>query len=287
MHTVLFFLHHMSIYIIDWLINKPVLLTGTIPPEVTYGKKVIYLDEEKKQQLWVVVWYEIETTKKWTFLHLVEGSIEEQWNQNHKKALELFDIFKKDFNKSFPESVPVTARMNLQWWIVYFYFFAEVRFQFAEFVKVFRQKIGYNFFLYQVWARDRIRLDPRADGMYCASGHGTGLDCKTFKHPMPNVESDAIMLQQLEWRDIEKLKWLCGKLKCSLNYEKDYYEQETKKYPSRWTYFTIQGDKVKCLWFNVMTEEIKIRNENTEQISKISLNEYIKTLSSSKPTVQW
>jgi cell fate regulator YaaT (PSP1 superfamily) len=277
----------MPIYVIDRLINKPVLLTGTIPSDVTYGQKVVYLDDEKKQQVGIVLGYEIETAKEWKFLYALQGDQAIHHDENQKKAHELFQVFKKDFKENFPESVPVTARMNLQWSMVYFYFFAELRFQFAEFVKVFRQKIGYNFFLYQVWARDRIRLDPRADGMYCASGHGTWLDCKTFKHPMPNVESDAITLQQLDWRDIEKLKWLCGKLKCSLNYEKEYYEQETKKYPTRGAYFSLQGERVKCLWFNVMTQEIKIRNEQTEQITKISLQEYMHTISSSKTNNQW
>jgi len=54
----------MPIYVIDRLINKPVLLTGTIPSDVTYGQKVVYLDDEKKQQVGIVLGYEIETAKE-------------------------------------------------------------------------------------------------------------------------------------------------------------------------------------------------------------------------------
>lgn len=90
-----------------------------------------------------------------------------------------------------------------------------------------------NFFLYQVGARDRIRLDPNADGMMCASGHGYGLDCKMFHYPLPNIDTESLIVQQLEGRDIEKMKGLCGKLKCSLVYEEDRYRDESKKYPSR------------------------------------------------------
>jgi len=43
-------------------------------------------------------------------------------------------IYEK-FKKEFPESVPVTARMNLYATEIYFYFYAETRFNFAEFVK--------------------------------------------------------------------------------------------------------------------------------------------------------
>lgn len=276
----------MSTYVLDWLINKPVRLTGTIPEGVSYGHKVVYKDDEGQQMVGVVLGYDIETTKSWTFMYPLRNTEEEQFNNHQKKALDLFQIFKKDFKEWFPESVPVTARMSLNGTLAYFYFYAETRFQFGEFVKLFRQKIGYNFFLYQVGARDRIRLDPRADGLYCASGHGTTMDCKMFRHPMPTVESDAVILQWLEGRDIEKLKWLCGKLKCSLNYEKEYYETENRKYPSKWSFFRYQGDDVKCIGFNILTQEIKIRNDKTEQILKISLDDYQKTLAP-KPSHTW
>lgn len=273
----------MSFYVLDRLINKPVCIAGDTPEGVSYGHKVVYKDDEWQEMVGIVLWYEMETTKKWTFLYALREEKEEKFTINQKKALDLFVTFKKDFKEWFPESVPVTARMNLAGNLVYFYFYAETRFQFADFVRAFRQKIGCNFFLYQVGARDRIRLDPRADGMYCASWHGTGLDCKMFRHPMPNVESDTVMLQQLEWRDVEKLKWLCGKLKCSLNYEKDYYESETKKYPHKWTFFRYMGDDVKCIGYNILTQEIKIRNDKTEQILKISLDDYQKILLSKQP----
>ena len=276
----------MSLYVLDRLINKPVRLSGSVPETVKYWHRVIYKDDEWQQMVGIVLGYDMETTKSGTFLYPLSWNEEEQFNLHQKKALELFEIFRKDFKVGFPESVPVTARMNLNGTLAYFYFYAETRFQFAEFVRSFRQKIGYNFFLYQVGARDRIRLDPRADGLYCASGHGTWLDCKIFRHPMPTVESDTVLLQQLEWRDIEKLKGLCGKLKCSLNYEKEFYEEETKKYPSKGMLFRYQGDDVKCIGFNVLTQEIKIRNDKTEQILKISLDDYRKTLQS-KPVHSW
>lgn len=273
----------MSFYVLDRLINKPVRIAGDQPEGVSYGHKIIYKDDEGQDMVGIVLWYDMETSKTWTLIAPLRDAQETQFNTNQQKALDLFVTFKKDFKEWFPESVPVTARMNLAGNLVYFYFYAETRFQFADFVRSFRQKIGYNFFLYQVWARDRIRLDPRADGMYCASWHGTWLDCKIFRHPMPNVESDTVMLQQLEGRDVEKLKWLCWKLKCSLNYEKEYYESETKKYPHKWMFFRYQWDDVKCIWFNILTQEIKIRNDKTEQILKINLDEYQKTLLSKQP----
>jgi cell fate regulator YaaT (PSP1 superfamily) len=108
----------------------------------------------------------------------------EQFEKNQSRAQELFSSFRTKFKAEFPE--------------IYFYFFAEGRYNFSEFVRAFRPEVGMNFFIYQVGARDRIRLDPRADGMYCASGHGYGLDCKMFHHPMPNIDTDVLVAQQLE-----------------------------------------------------------------------------------------
>jgi cell fate regulator YaaT (PSP1 superfamily) len=105
----------------------------------------------------------------------------------------MYDLFAEKFTKEFPEAVPLTARMNSHGNQVYFYFFAETRFQFGEFVKTFRQQIGYHFFLYQVGARDRVRLHPRLEERYDPSG--MPLMYHIFKHPLPNVESDMLASQ--------------------------------------------------------------------------------------------
>jgi cell fate regulator YaaT (PSP1 superfamily) len=44
---------------------------------------------------------------------------------------------------------------------------------------------------------------------------------------------ENLVMQNLEGRDIEKLKGRCGKLKCSLIYELETYIQESKKFPPK------------------------------------------------------
>jgi hypothetical protein len=134
---------------------------------------LIYSDEDDNEMVGILLGYDVSTSKKGKFLYPLIGEQAKHFAKYQRKSLELFEIFKQDFKAEFPTSVPVTARMNLQGNQAYFYFYADTRFNFSDFVREFRRKIGYNFFLYQVGARDRIRLDPKADGMYCASGHGT------------------------------------------------------------------------------------------------------------------
>ncbi|MEI7478503.1 MAG: hypothetical protein WCJ81_08815 [bacterium] len=44
---------------------------------------------------------------------------------------------------------------------------------------------------------------------------------------------DNIALQSLEGRDIEKLKGRCGKLKCSIVFERELYLAETATFPKK------------------------------------------------------
>ncbi len=269
-----------TIYVLDWLNTKPVKLTGELPPDLKPKDRIVYQDSEWKEMVGTLLGYSVDSAKTGTFMYSLQGQQAENFDKYQEKALKLYELFKEKFGTSFPESVPLTARMNLQWNQVYFYFFAETRFDFAVFVKEFRQEIGYNFFLYQVGARDRVRLHPHLEERFDTSG--LPLIYHIFKHPLPNVEGDVISLQQLEGRDIDKLKDRSGKLDHSLNFEKDIYEEESKRFPYRGEVVTFEGKKMKCTGINILTEEIKLRGQSDDdptefrgEFRKITLTEYL------------
>ena len=145
-------------------------------------------------------------------------------------ALDIFPLFKKLFRKSFHESIPITARFQIFADQIYFYFYSEERYVFTDFVKELRQELGKNIFLFQIGARDMVKMAPGTD---CIRGcNGINLCCKSTR-PLPSVEIENIIIQNLEGRDIEKLKGRCGKLKCSLVYELEMYTEEGKKFPPK------------------------------------------------------
>ena len=119
-----------------------------------------------------------------------------QFEEHQQKALEYFKLFKKQFAAEFAGAVPITARGDLYSNIVYFYFYSEERYNFAEFVKQFRQQIPCQFFIYQVGARDMMRLSPHAKEYLAACGCGPLGCCSLGK--LPSVEMDNISLQGLE-----------------------------------------------------------------------------------------
>lgn len=116
----------------------------------------------------------------------------------------MYALFKKQFASQFAGATPITARSDLYGSIIYFYFYSEERYNFADFVRSFRAQLPCQFFIYQVGARDMIRLSPHAKDYLAACGCGPLGCCSLGK--LPSVEMDNIALQSLEGRDVEKLK---------------------------------------------------------------------------------
>ena len=251
-----------TIYLLDRLILKPVKVTCKDEVNLPPKSWIVYKDEEGNEFVGTLLGYETQASKSGTFLYPLEGQQKELFDGYQQKAADLYKVFVQEFGQGFPESVPLCARMNLQGTQIYFYFYAETRFQFADFVREFRQKIGYHFFLYQVGARDRVRLHPHLEERYDPSG--MPLMYHIFKHPLPNVESDILAQQQLEGRAMDKLKDWSGKLDHTLLFEADRYAKEIKKYPPRGSIIQRQGKPVKCMGFNLLTQEIKLRGQSEE-----------------------
>lgn len=256
----------MKTTLLDRLIHKPITVSL---PEWFDAKTllpwdfVVYKDSEGKELVWKALGYELKWTKTGRFVYPLKGTEKKNFEFYQTQADDLFAIFKTEFKAAFPESVPLSWRMNLQWNTVYFYFYADTRFDFAALVQSLREKIRKRFFIYQVWARDRVRLHKNLDEWFDASW--LPLMYSIFHHPLDNVDSDVIGLQQLECRDPEKLKDRSGKLDHTLNFEKDVYEIELKEYPKRWAIVSLQWERMKCIWCNILTQEIKLRGKSTNK----------------------
>lgn len=254
-------------YVLDRYTNKNVLITGMsdeVFAQVKGGDKIVYssLDQRgmKKPSVGTFLGHEIATDRQGTFDKVLVGEDKDFFNEQQKLALDIFPLFKKLFKKSFPDSIPVTARYQIFGDQLYFYFYSEERYVFTDFVKEFRQELGKNIFLFQIGARDMVKMSPGTD---CLIGcNGINLCCKSTR-ALPSVEIENIVLQNLEWRDIEKLKWRCGKLKCSLIYELETYIEESKKYPPKWSY--VETKWCETCWtaysFNIMNGDVSVKTK--------------------------
>ena len=270
-----------TISVLDRLINKPVNVSFPDKAKLVAGDLVVYKDQEKKEYLWEYLWYSIKTEKKWTFVRVLEWKEMDRHIQNKEKADALYQVFKKQFKQKFPDSKPITARIDLHGSQIYFYFFAEDRYDFSDFVRTFREQVRLKFFIYQVSARDRIRMFPGIDTRYDANG--LPMMYSIFKHPLPQVSKNAIQSQWLRGRDMERLKDRSGQLDHTLEFEADLYAEEVPKYPEKRSIVTLWDKKMMCTWYNILTQEIKLRGEDPDkpdefygEFMSISLEEFEK-----------
>ncbi len=257
-----------NVYVLDRYTNKNVLLSwimDDIFSQLKHWDKLVYSAPDQngtnKKTIGVYIWHEILTDRKWTFEKILEWEEKKFFEEQQALALDIFPLFKKLFKKYFPDSIPVTSRYQIFGDQLYFYFYSEERYVFTDFVKEFRQELGKNIFLFQIGARDMIKMSPGADCIiWC---NGINLCCKSTR-PLPSVEIENIVLQNLEWRDIEKLKWRCGKLKCSLIYELETYIEESKKFPPKWSYVENVGCEVCGIVssFNIMNGDVTIKTKD-------------------------
>lgn len=249
-----------NLYVLDRYTNKNLKIDNVnkeILEWVKYWDKISY-EVDGRKSVGTNLGHEINCQKNAKFIQKLEWDDLEFFKEQNKFALKLFPEFKKDFKKEFPSSTPITAKYHIYADQLYLYFYSEERYIFTEFAKKFRNKIWKNIFLFQVWARDMIRISPATDDIpWC---NWINLCCKSHRE-LPSIEMENIILQNLEWRDIERLKGRCGKLKCCLIYELDLYKEECEKYPKRWERVTCKNAD-NC-WitssFNIITREVVIK----------------------------
>ncbi|MCX6823444.1 MAG: regulatory iron-sulfur-containing complex subunit RicT [candidate division SR1 bacterium] len=261
-----------QIYTLDRYTNKNFLVKNVDDEtfaKLRAGDKVVYESSDQtgtsKLSIGTYLGHEIATDRQGNFKRILEGEDKAYFEEQQALALDIFPLFKKLFKQSFPDSVPVTARFHIYGDQIYFYFYSEERYVFTDFVKELRQELGKNIFLFQIGARDMVKLSPGTD---CIAGcNGISLCCKSSR-ALPSVEIENIVLQNLEGRDIEKLKGRCGKLKCCLIYELELYTDESKKFPPKGSYVDTKSVGVcgTVFSFNIMNNEVNIRTEDSGTI---------------------
>lgn len=251
------------ISVTDRLTNKPINIE-TDATQIGHGEYILYRDEDWKQQVGVYRWRTIPINKHWKFEWKLDWELKQKFRRYQQKSNDLFKIFKPEFKKSFPQAKVISSKANIQGDTVYFYFYCEERLDFANFVREMRPNIPVKFFIYQVWARDMVRLHPEAKEWLSECGCWPVWCCGTW--PLPTVEIENIALQSLEWRDIEKLKGRCWKLKCSIVFEKADYLEVAPLYPLKGSTVTINKVDMRCIGHNMMTEEVVAKSQEGEII---------------------
>jgi len=213
------------LYLQDWLTLKVLKANNEPNIKLKSWDKIVY---EKDGQKFIAtnIWYECDIDYEVNFLYKLNEKQLEKFYQLNKKALEIFSNIKNELKIVFPDLKFITAKMTYAGDMIYLYFYSEDRIDFRPYLWELKKLIGMRFFLYQVWARDSIRIDPRSKQMCWDCGHQ--LCCTKSMCKIESVPTSTIHLQNLQAQWIDSQKWVCGKLKCCLKYEEDIYKQELK-----------------------------------------------------------
>ncbi len=245
-------------YIQDWLTLKVIEAKDVSLPKLKTGDKIVYASNWKKF-VWTYIWYKCTPDYTGDFLYKLTDKNLQKFYELDKKAKSIFDNIKDDLKFIFPMLKFITAKMNFSWDMIYIYFYWETRVDFREWLPDLRKLIWMKFFLYQVWARDRVRLHPNAKNMIWDCGHT--LCCTKTLCRVDTIETKTIHLQNLQTQGIDRQKGVCWKLKCCLKFEEKIYLSELENYPEVWTLLEIEGKKYTIIWINVLSGYVFVKDE--------------------------
>jgi cell fate regulator YaaT (PSP1 superfamily) len=131
-----------------------------------------------------------------------------------------------------------------------FYFCAENRVDFRELVKELAQSFKTKIELKQVGVRDKAKM---VGGLGIC---GRPLCCSVFMSEFKPVPINVAKMQSVAL-NLSKVSGACGRLKCCLNYEANFYKEELKKYPKLGKYAkTKDGKEGKVIEVNILSRYI-------------------------------
>lgn len=140
-----------------------------------------------------------------------------------------------------------------------FFFTSEKRVDFRELVKDLANKFKTRIDLRQIGVRDEAR---RITG---CGNCGRPLCCTTFIKDFEPITTQYAKDQNLPLNP-GKLSGACGRLMCCLSYEREYYQDTLKKFPTLDTFYETQQFKGQVIKLDVFSEELTFRTNHDEYI---------------------
>lgn len=149
-----------------------------------------------------------------------------------------------------------------------FYFYADNRIDFRELVKDLALQLKTKIELKQVGVRDKAKM---VGGLGIC---GRPLCCTSFLNEFKPVPINVAKMQSVAL-NLSKISGTCGRLKCCLNFEAQFYIEELKKYPKLGSQIkTSDGKDGKVVEVNVLSRYMII--ETVEKEDNVHIRNRIK-----------
>ena len=186
-------------------------------------------------------------------------------NANKKdavEALKICDVESKNLNL---DMRLISCEYTLDKSKVIFSYLADDRVDFRELLKVLAHRLHTRIELRQIGTRDKAKS---IGGLGVC---GRELCCSSFLNEFDGISINRAKNQMLAI-NVPKLSGHCGKLMCCLKYEDDIYTDCKTNFPELGKTFFIDKVEYKVTGINVISETIKLENE--ENIINLTLEDF-------------
>ena len=203
--------------------------------------------------------------------------IEEQ----KEKEKEYLKYFSENYQQFKIKLEPNTSELSFDDKMLLFSYTSEERIDFRELVKFLAWKFRRRIQLKHLWARDKAA----AFWWYWVCWRE--LCCSKFLKNIPVVPIHAPKVQDLMYKDMDNLLWVCGKLKCCLNYEVQQYQDIKKNMPNIWTSVFIDWKKWIIIWVDIFSQKVKIKTSDFAKIYDLDeIKEFLEKKNEQKPEIK-
>lgn len=238
-----------------------------------------YFKTDEKLEIWDKIifnswensyrWLVKNTFRDWEFWKNSEDfSFVRKCTEEDLKEIEQFEDKEREFLKFFSENYDQfnieletnTCELSFDDKMLLFSFTSENRVDFRELVKFLAWKYRRRIQLKHLWTRDKAA----AFWWYWVCWRE--LCCSKFLKEIPAVPIHAPKVQDLMYKETENLLWVCGKLKCCLNYEIEQYQEIKKNMPRIWTAVYMDWKKWIIIWMDIFSQKIKVKFPDSAKI---------------------
>lgn len=200
----------------------------------------------------------------------------EKWEKIKAEEREAFIIGMEKIDRLSLEIYLISCKYLFDKSRLVFYFYADNRVDFRELVKELAAQFKTKIELKQIGVRDKAKM---VGGLGIC---GRPLCCSVFLTDFKPVPINVAKMQSVAL-NLSKISGICGRLKCCLNYEAQFYQEELKKYPKMGSHVKINEEKEgKVVEVNVLSRYMIIEtlekedNESIKNRIKLSLEDWQK-----------
>lgn len=174
---------------------------------------------------------------------------QKELDENAKVALERC----KELSKKYKLDMKfIKARYTFDGTKLICYFVADERVDFREIVRELANEYKVRIELRQVGPRDEIKAYDNIGTC------GREVCCRTF---LPDFESVTIKMAKEQGLQInmQKLSGNCGRFKCCLKYEEEFYKEKLKEFPKVNEHVKYNNEECKVVSLDILKDRVKLK----------------------------